>query len=89
MATTSDAEEKLAVFSRSTDALLEIPWKYRWEFTRRHPYYLCCWHLALAHFEGHPAEIPELETIRYYAVLMLSHIGVTASQRIRRNLLKS
>lgn len=33
---------------RPSESFLQLPLKYRWEATRRHPYYLRFWHLAAA-----------------------------------------
>lgn len=37
---------KIRLFLRKPDDLHELPLEYRWEFTRRHPYYLRFWALA-------------------------------------------
>lgn len=70
-------DEELGIYGRSNEALLELPFKYRWEFTRRHPYYLVHWRSAQTYRRGayQPAD-PQL-IIGYWAALILGHIGVT------------
>jgi hypothetical protein len=56
--------------------LMDLPFKLRWEVTRRHPYYLRCWHLAHQHHQQ-PATDPQQRALEEAAVLVLRAIGVS------------
>ena len=43
MADDADFISKYGLVPRSRSELLDLPLQYRWEFTRRHPYYLLFW----------------------------------------------
>jgi hypothetical protein len=74
----ADAEsplEKLRVVGRPSEALHDLPVKYRWEATRRHPYYLGFWKSALRFRCGELRD--EEAMLGRVAVLLLQAIGVT------------
>lgn len=57
----SDTFPNLGLVLRPPRVLNELPLQYRWEFTRRHPYYLQFWQPALAYRTGKLAEPQERE----------------------------
>ena len=65
------------IIPRSAEILQELPTNYRWEFTRRHPYYLLFWEAARRHAQ-HPSDNPLEQRLGEAATLMLRVIGVTA-----------
>jgi hypothetical protein len=58
--------------------LNELPVAFRWEVTRRHPYYLRFWQLAQRHHES-PSTDPVQRGLEQSAALILQTIGVTGS----------
>src|ERR1700719_3360574 len=62
---------------RPARLLLDLPVTYRWEVTRRHPYYLRFWDLARLHLQQ-PSEDPVGHGLGQSAVLILQAIGVSA-----------
>lgn len=73
----SKSHDGFGIYGRSHEFLHDLPVKYRWEFTRRHPYYLSCWELAKAYRHSTASDDPQLKTLRHWAFLMLGYIGVT------------
>jgi hypothetical protein len=73
----SKVDKRFGIYGRPQDQLLDYPLKYRWEFTRRHPYYLVCWQLAKAHLQGSTAHDAKLDAVCHVALQLLRHIGVT------------
>ena len=69
--------EQLTVPGRPQGQLHDLPLKFRWEVTRRHPYYLVFWRNALRYRQGEMGEEPEHRMLRYAAHMMLGTIGVT------------
>lgn len=69
--------DKFAFYDRPHETFLDLPSKYRWEFTRRHPYYLTCWQFAQAHRRKTYVGDPELEAIAFLGAQVLANIGVT------------
>ena len=59
---------------RKPEILQELPLSFRWEFTRRHPYYLLLWQLAHSYRDRDPSVDPQ---DGYAAYLALGEIGVT------------
>ena len=63
---------------RPLAAVMSLPLEYRWEFTRRHPYYLQFWQLARGRRE-HPSHDSQQREREQVASLILAGIGVAAS----------
>jgi hypothetical protein len=55
---------------------MDLPVAYRWEVTRRHPYYLLCWELAHRH-HTQPSTDPRQRAGEEAAVAILLGIGVS------------
>jgi hypothetical protein len=73
------AEDLIASYGlvrRDQSVLFQMPFEFRWEYTRRHPYYLSVWQVARA-FRRH--ELTDSEHIKdgYVATELLGLIGVT------------
>ncbi len=64
------------VLPRPPAVLQELPVEYRWEFTRRHPYYLLFWEGAHKYLQN-PSDDPPQRMLGEANVLMLTLIGVT------------
>ena len=64
------------IIARPPEIVTELPPNYRWEFTRRHPYYLLFWEVAHRHWQ-HPSDDPLERTLGETAVLVLRQINVT------------
>jgi hypothetical protein len=62
------------LFLRPSEVLHDLPTRFRWEFTRRHPYYLTYWKLATrpAANSANNSSPAHLKVARF----LLSHIGV-------------
>ena len=75
-ATAADSEQP-TVLGRPQGQLHDLPPEFRWEATRRHPYYLVFWRNALLYRQGEIGDAPEQQMLRYAAILMLGAIGVT------------
>lgn len=60
---------------RPTEVTMSLPIDYRWEFTRRHPYYQLRWRVAQRHHE-HRDATPEEQVRGEIAVQVLAMIGV-------------
>jgi|GEM_PF-1509322 len=68
------------VLVRPREVLMSLPVEYRWEFTRRHPYYLQFWQLALRRHEHRSDD--ELERFAEDAArIILGGIGIAESTR--------
>lgn len=61
---------------RPSEILMELPFAYQWEFTRRHPYYLMFWEPAHRD-QVAPSSDPTLRAIEQSASIVLRAIGVT------------
>jgi hypothetical protein len=72
---TSDAFSNILL--RPPHVLHDLPVEYRWEFTRRHPYYLSNWNFAHRYHVGGLKDPLEIQ-LGKAAVIMLLGIGVTA-----------
>ena len=57
--------------------LRSLPIQYRWEVTRRHPYYQCFWLIARAHHRQEPLAHEAEKYFRHLAVAILAMIGVS------------
>ena len=60
---------------RPPTVLMEVPVAFRWEVTRRHPYYLRFWELAHRHHQQ-PSADPQQRDLEWSAVLILQGIGM-------------
>src|SRR5690349_21742090 len=69
------------IVSRPVGSLNVLPIAYRWEFTRRHPYYVQWWRLAQAHHTGEAADDDALRAGAQMAVLILANLGFTGMPR--------
>ncbi|MCH8044526.1 MAG: hypothetical protein IID44_12490 [Planctomycetes bacterium] len=63
-------------FPRPQGQLHDFPMEYRWEVTRRHPYYLVFWCEARLYHQREMGSDPEQGFLRHAAMLMLGLIGV-------------
>jgi hypothetical protein len=61
---------------RPNAVMMSLPVEYRWEFTRRHPYYLQFWRAAWQHHEM-PSSSPKEKLLEECAILVLAGIGVS------------
>lgn len=57
--------------------LRSLPIRYRWEATRRHPYYQSLWLIVRAYYRQEPLRYVAEEYFRQVAVAMLAAIGVS------------
>jgi integrase len=57
--------------------LRSLPIQYRWEVTRRHPYYQSLWLLARAYYRNEPVESEVEPVFHQIAVAILGTIGVS------------
>lgn len=57
--------------------LRSLPVPYRWEATRRHPYYLMSWRRAQAHYRQDETHDPVEPLLRLFAIIHLAAIGVS------------
>jgi hypothetical protein len=64
------------IVTRSPDVLMDLPLAFRWDATRRHPYYLRCWEAA-HRFHTRAASDPDERASEQAAVLLLEGIGVS------------
>lgn len=55
---------------------MSLPIDYRWEFTRRHPYYLQFWQRAAKYREAPSQDVLE-RTVEHAAALLLASIGIS------------
>lgn len=65
------------LISRPPNQLHDFPVQYRWEVSRRHPYYLVFWQDALAYRQGRPSDAEGQTLLRQAAMLILGAIGIT------------
>lgn len=70
-----DAHTISHLLFRSSEVFLELPVEYRWEFTRRHPYYLLCWRAARA-FRESPSPDEAERFCQQAASIVLNAINV-------------
>lgn len=75
-AKTPPAEREL-LFFRPRDQLLALPLRYRWEFSRRNPYYLEYWQLARTYRATGPTNDDASNMLGMLAVGILHQIGVS------------
>ena len=59
---------------------MSLPVEYRWEFTRRHPYYLSYWKAA-AKYRTNPSDDPAHRLFEQIAVQILGGIGIARSEQ--------
>ena len=71
------SESAPEVVQRPEGQLHDLPLKFRWEVTRRHPYYLVFWENAQHYSQGRMGACSEEQLLRYAAFLILGAIGVT------------
>ncbi len=64
---------------RPSAVTMSLPLEFRWEFTRRHPYYLQLWQLARRRHEQPRPEDPSERARQEVASQILGGIGVSAS----------
>ena len=72
----NEAAEEPGLVLRPPAILLDLPVAYRWEVTRRHPYYLSNWQLAHRRYVE-PSTEPQQRALEEAAVLILLGIGVS------------
>jgi hypothetical protein len=81
MAATNTTHESNSILPgllvRPIQSLQDLPLRYRWEFTRRHPYYLMFWESAHRHYAG-TREDACSTLLGKMAVELLLSIGVSA-----------
>ncbi|MEI8372315.1 MAG: hypothetical protein WCJ35_05685 [Planctomycetota bacterium] len=65
------------VVARSSFQLRSLPIRYRWEVSRRHPYYQHWWRVAQAYYRNEPVRHPAEPLLRQSAVVLLGMIGVS------------
>ena len=70
-------ENCLGIVCRPPNQLHDLPVQYRWEASRRHPYYLVFWSQALLYRQGELGDHPAQQLLRQAAMVMLGSIGVT------------
>ncbi|MES2793341.1 MAG: hypothetical protein V4719_27265 [Planctomycetota bacterium] len=62
-------------FARGRDEFLQLPIEFRWEFTRRHPYYLRFWSLAAS---SNPRNVqPEIQEAAQQMLWLINVVGDT------------
>lgn len=69
-------QPSLGIVGRPPFQLQSLPVRFRWEVTRRHPYYFQWWEAAKAHYRGEEERHPAEGYIRRAAVAILGSIGV-------------
>jgi hypothetical protein len=77
----SSQEESIAgigPIARPPFQLRSLPLKYRWEVSRRHPYYQIFWKTASQYHRREPVVSPDDELLRLGAITWLSAIGISA-----------
>ena len=75
---TNDSRDKSFVVARPEGQLAMLPLEYRWEATRRHPYYLVFWENAGRYFRNVVPQNDEERLLWRAAALILDTIGVNA-----------
>jgi hypothetical protein len=63
---------------RPNDVTMSMQLEFRWEFTRRHPYYLAFWESA-RRYHQQPSELTQQRLLDEASVLILASIGVSRS----------
>ena len=74
---TKSATSRQFLVNRPQDQLHDLPLRFRWEATRRHPYYLVFWRDALRYRRGDIGDDPDQQLLRYAAMLYLGAIHVS------------
>lgn len=74
--TTTESADESWIIPRPPAVLMELPFAFRWEVTRRHPYYLRFWPLARKHYAD-PSPDAARRSLEVSAALILTAIGVT------------
>lgn len=64
------------ILTRPPYQLRQLPLRYRWEVTRRHPYYVQYWPFARQHYLQEPYATDEELSLRCFATSLLGRIGV-------------
>lgn len=80
MATTAEQtsnDQPPDIVRRPDGQLHDFPIEFRWEITRRHPYYLTFWEEVRRYRQGQPDDPPERKLFGLAALVILSAIGVT------------
>jgi hypothetical protein len=77
MAENQDFIEEFGLVARDSKDLLDLPLQFRWEFTRRHPYYLLLWRLARGYRRSEFAADSDERQNGLVAMYLLGLIGVT------------
>ena len=72
----NEAAEEPGLVLRPHSILLDLPVAYRWEVTRRHPYYLNNWQPAHRRY-AEPSTEPQQRALEEAAVLILLGLGVS------------
>lgn len=72
-------EPRSWLLMRPPEVTNSLPWEYRWEFTRRHPYYQQFWGAA-QRYHREPNSDSVQRTVDQAAILILGAIGVASSQ---------
>jgi hypothetical protein len=68
---------EIGLVQRPPFTLRSLPVRYRWEATRRHPYYAMFWELAHAGYQNISFDAPDFDELRRVAVQGLYAIGVS------------
>lgn len=74
-----DFQAEYGLVPRTRDQLLEYPANFRWELTRRHPYYLALWELTAKYLRGELGADREELMDGYCAMHLLRMIGVSGT----------
>jgi hypothetical protein len=64
---------------RPVESVQHLPLNYRWEFTRRHPYYQMFWHVTERNDDSDADEEPEARFQRDMAELILALVNVSGA----------
>lgn len=72
-------QDQKCVICRPPFQLRALPILYRWEVTRRHPYYQDWWKTARSHHQNEPVRHPAEPYFRQAAVAILAAIGVSGA----------
>lgn len=73
----SPGDQHCGPVARPQFQLRSLPIPFRWEVTRRHPYYLTCWKTARRHIRREPIQDPREHVMGPAACAVLTAIGVT------------
>jgi hypothetical protein len=77
VANSQESAAASGLFERDKNDLLDVPLNYRWEFTRRHPYYLLLWRQARGYHQNEFAAGTQESEDGLVAMYVLGMIGVT------------